>query len=284
MKISVIIPLYNKESSLSKSINSLYNQLYKDFEVIIVDDGSTDRSLEIAKEIKDPRFRVFSKNNEGVSIARNYGAERAQGDYLAFLDADDEWSPDFLREMNKAINQYPDAEFITGSYVLARGDHRQHKIIGNATEPFVIDNYCKTFLKYKTALCCVGTVCVKKSLFEEVGKFPPKVKRGEDHDLWLRLACRSSLLYLPKPYLQYNLDAENNSRGKYGSHKLSFSYWKWFDYDYKDKKSLLLYTDYFILGNLRGAIKYRVISSIWFWFKKLVYYNVKGIINLILKK
>jgi len=93
---SVVIPLYNKEKDVLKTIQSVLKQSHSKFEIIIVDDGSTDSSIEIIKNIKDERIRLFSKKNEGVSIARNYGVEKATTEFIAFLDADDYWHPNHL--------------------------------------------------------------------------------------------------------------------------------------------------------------------------------------------
>ena len=95
---SVVIPLYNKQDCIRNTVQSVLNQTFPDFEINIVDDGSTDRSLESARQFDDPRIRVFSKPNGGVSSARNYGIRQSRKKYIAFLDADDLWYPDYLSE------------------------------------------------------------------------------------------------------------------------------------------------------------------------------------------
>lgn len=279
---SIIIPLYNKAASFGKTILSLQQQDYGEFEVIIVDDGSKDNSLEIARSIDDPRFHVYAKENEGVSIARNYGVQYAKNEFVIFLDADDELSPSFLKKMKSAIEKYPEESFFSASYALSDNGNVEYIRYYEGMEPVVIKDYCKTFLEKRTALCCVGSTCVRKSELVAAGMFSPGVKRGEDHDLWLRLACKHSLVYVPEPYLQYNLDSCNNSRGKYGSHKNSFPYWKWFDYDYPNRKALTLYTDYFILGNMKSAIKGGVWKSVFYWCKHLMFYNTRFILQRVL--
>ena len=117
MKFSVIIPLYNKESYLSQTLNSVKGQTYKDFEVIIVDDGSLDRSLSIANSYKtDSRFKVYHLQNGGVSKARNYGISVCKGDYICFLDADDVWNKNYLSEAAYLLNKYADINMICFSY------------------------------------------------------------------------------------------------------------------------------------------------------------------------
>ena len=104
---SVVIPLYNKQDCIRNTVQSVLNQTFPDFEINIVDDGSTDRSLEIARQFDDPRIRVFSKPNGGVSSARNYGIRQSRKKYIAFLDADDLWYPDYLSEIARLIDKYP---------------------------------------------------------------------------------------------------------------------------------------------------------------------------------
>jgi len=107
MQFSVIIPLYNKESHIQRAIKSVLAQTYPHFELIIVDDGSTDGSFETASDIQDARIRIIRQENRGVSAARNRGVAEAKYDWVAFLDGDDEWLPDFLMQMYKLCNDFP---------------------------------------------------------------------------------------------------------------------------------------------------------------------------------
>src|SRR5690625_5271022 len=108
MYISVVIPLYNKEKHISRAVNSVLNQTYKNFELIIIDDGSTDGSLAVVEKFDDSRIKVFTFKNNGVSVARNLGIEKAKYSYIAFLDADDEWEENFLLNVKKLIQTYPE--------------------------------------------------------------------------------------------------------------------------------------------------------------------------------
>src|SRR5690625_3750960 len=103
-----MISLYNKEKHITKTINSVLNQTYKKFELIIIDDGSIDRSLEVVEKFNDSRIKVFTFENNGVSVARNLGIEKAKYNYIAFLDADDEWEENFLFNVKKLIQTYPE--------------------------------------------------------------------------------------------------------------------------------------------------------------------------------
>ena len=106
IRFSVIIPLYNKANFVRKTIESILNQTFTGFEIVVVNDGSTDNSLDVVNEISDPRIRIFTKENGGVSVARNFGIEKSQNEYIAFLDADDLWLPDYLETIKNMIEQY----------------------------------------------------------------------------------------------------------------------------------------------------------------------------------
>ena len=261
---SVIIPVFNKEHCVERTINSVLAQTYKEFELIIVDDGSTDKSLKVVSAICDDRIKVLHKENEGVSIARNYGIEKARGEFVCFLDADDEWEDNFLAAMFEVIQQFPQHSFFTCPFAARRsGRETVFRTIHGNNDIFVIDDYCKTFVEQRQAICCVGSVCIKRGLVVSCGMFPPHIKRGEDHDLWLRLACKTEVVYTNATRMIYNLDAENNSRAIYRSYKESFPYWQWYDYPYPVKKSLYRLTTYFLLSHTKYALKHKNIKRAW---------------------
>ena len=110
--ISVVIPLYNKEASIAQSLKSVLSQEYDDFEVVIVDDGSTDESVGVVEAINDPRIRLIKQENGGPSKARNTGVKNAKGEWILFLDADDELEPDALEYFAKNINKHNETSFI----------------------------------------------------------------------------------------------------------------------------------------------------------------------------
>ena len=105
--VSVVIPLCNKESYIRRALNSIVNQSFQDFEVIIVDDGSTDKGAEVVRGFDDPRIRLIQQENSGTFTARNRGIKAARGDLIAFLDADDEWKPEHLEVLLRLQEKYP---------------------------------------------------------------------------------------------------------------------------------------------------------------------------------
>ena len=189
IQFSIIIPLYNKANFVKKSIESILAQTYKEFEIVIVNDGSTDNSLAVVSEINDPRIHIFSKENGGVSIARNFGIEKAQNEYISFLDADDLWLPDFLQTIVEMIGQFPHAGvFATGSSYIDRMGNKHDVVNNNLAKGTVlfIDNYCKAIISKEMIQCSTGSICAKKELFDSIGGFREGIKRGEDIDMWLR--------------------------------------------------------------------------------------------------
>lgn len=213
MKFSIVIPLYNKENHIQRAINSVLNQTLPDFELIIVDDGSTDRSFEMANTIQDPRIRIIRQENRGVSAARNHGIMEAKHDWLAFLDADDEWMSDYLDMMITLHDNFP----ICG--VLASG-HLCKDLGGFIYEQYqripYPENWSGVIRDYYADLCviqpfCSSSITVKKSKLVEIGCFPKGVTHGEDTDTWIRLFQVTDFAYIKKVGAIYHLNADNRS-------------------------------------------------------------------------
>ena len=212
--ISVVIPLYNKEISIVKTIKSVLEQTYKNFEIIIVNDGSTDRSWEIAKQIEDNRIRIISQSNSGVSKARNEGIKEAKYEFIALLDADDLWEPNFLEEMVLLIKDFPYSSLFgcTCTYIYPNGQ----QTISNygLQEGFrgYVENYFE--IGIENTLFNSSSVVFNKNAFFEIGKYDEKLKIGEDMDLWFRFALNKRIAFINKPLTCYLLGAENRAMTK----------------------------------------------------------------------
>lgn len=236
IQFSVIIPLYNKANYVRKTIESVLVQTYKEFEIIVVNDGSTDNSLEVIGEINDPRIRIFSKENGGVSAARNYGIEKAQYEYIAFLDADDIWLPDYLETIKGMIEQYPQAGVFATGRTSVYPDRKIDRVISFLPkgEIAIFEDYVKSIMKKEMIQLWTGTVCTKKELFYKIGGFREGVKRGEDIDMWLRLSLISLIIWKNESKAMYYVETENNAmagyNNKYFSYKTHFPYWEWCSY------------------------------------------------------
>lgn len=206
--ISVIIPLYNKEKSIAKAIESVLNQSFEDFELIIVDDGSTDRSVEIVKKFPDNRIKLVSQANAGVSAARNRGIHEAMGDYISFLDADDEWDISFLDEINHLIEVYKEAVVYGTNYQLRDYKGNKYNTILKGLkftgERGLIDNYFEIASISSPPICSI-CVAIRRADLLNIGGFPYGIKSGEDLLTWARLLVKGNLAYSTKPLSIYNL-------------------------------------------------------------------------------
>ena len=218
MKFSVIIPLYNKAPYVAKAIGSVLSQTFTDFELIVVNDGSTDDSATIAEQaiLGHTNCKLIQQENAGVSVARNNGVATSKGEYLCFLDADDWWDPTFLEEMGKLVETFPEAGIYGSNYTIV--NERKHKTritrigVEEGFEKGYI-NYCQVYAKTMNMPLWTGSVCVPKTVFEEMGGFPKGISLGEDFLLWIKIALKYNVAFLNKPLSFYNQDVEISNRG-----------------------------------------------------------------------
>ncbi|MDR1544515.1 MAG: glycosyltransferase [Prevotellaceae bacterium] len=214
---SIIIPLYNKAKYVEKALQSVVNQTFKEFEIIVIDDGSTDNSLNVVRNFQIFKFsnlKIIQQQNSGVSVARNNGVKIAKYDYIVFLDADDWWAENYLEEMVKLINDFPDAALWASSYFKVKNGKNIPAKIG------VAENFERGYFDYFEAYSRSPympvnpiTATIKKSVFNEMGGFKPKLKLGEDFDLWARIALKYRTALINKQLAFYNQDVEQQSRG-----------------------------------------------------------------------
>lgn len=211
---SVIIPLYNKAPYIAKAIKSVLGQTYRDFEVIVIDDGSTDQSLEVAKAFENKSITIISQPNSGVPTARNNGVNLAKYPYICFLDADDWWHPTFLEEMKRLITDFPDAGIYgSGYYIVKNGQERIAPIgVPQGFERGIID-YCEVYAKTLCMPLTSISVVIPKHIFDEEKGFKSQLKFGEDFDLWIRIALKHKVILVNKPLAYYNQDVDVNNRG-----------------------------------------------------------------------
>lgn len=210
--ISVVIPLYNKEKSIAQTLECVLNQTFQDFEVIIVDDGSKDNSAAIVEQFVDSRIHLIRQANGGVSAARNRGIEEAQGEYVAFLDADDVWQAGHLANLTNLIRQYPQCRAWASKYINHINDEEHHIILNKMPfkgEDGVLTNY------FEICSCShppvwSSAVCVEKSLLKEIGGFPVGVTSGEDLLTWAKIAVKTDWAYSMKATAVYMMPITNS--------------------------------------------------------------------------
>lgn len=215
MYISVVIPLYNKEKSIQSTLKSILSQTFHEFEIVVIDDGSTDRSADIVNAISDSRVRLIRKENGGVCSARNRGILEAKYDYVAFLDADDIWDENYLREQVKMINDYPNAKMWGINFAETSNSELVRYLPTGLSENFrgYIDDYFN--IKGRISdLFCSSSVVVKRDVFDKVGFFDERIRYAEDNDMWFRIIASFPIAFYDKYMVFYQFDAENRALNK----------------------------------------------------------------------
>ena len=208
---SIIIPVYNKEKFVAKTIESVLSQTFTDYEIIIVNDGSTDQSEAKISTFKDNRIQYYSKKNEGVALARNFGIEKATADYICFLDADDYWHPTFLETVQRYSSELPEQKVFAAAIEIETKNKTipaHYSIL--STSDFEIVNFFNA--SQNECVLWTSSVCIHKSVFEKVGDFDTKIKHGEDTELWIRIGLQFPIVFIRKILARYVYDDKSISR------------------------------------------------------------------------
>lgn len=214
MRISVVIPLYNKEKHIGASLKSVLDQSYQPYEIIIINDGSSDKSLDIVSNFTHPTIKIHSQKNTGVAAARNLGIQLSRSNYIAFLDADDIWHKDFLLHIKEAVEEFPEHKIYASAIVFEVSKNIKHT--ASYTEikkkPIQILSYFTSSLKH--SLLYSSSIVVHKSIFDQLGYFNPKLKTGEDTDMWIRMGLKNDVVFISKPLSLYRYTSNSLSRAK----------------------------------------------------------------------
>ena len=212
MKYSVVIPLYNKEHYIEKTLQSVLNQTFQDYEIIVVDDGSSDGSLAAAGRVQSDRIRLIQQENAGVSVARNTGIHNAQGEFVCFLDADDEWRPEYLETIDQLTGAYPDSGFFVTAYAVDMGNGKINLSTRLEPETGCLPSYWLTLAKGYDFVWTSATT-IRRQLLLDAGCFRPGEKIGQDLDMWARVArINPRIAYSARICVNYNRSAEANAR------------------------------------------------------------------------
>lgn len=218
IQFSVVIPLYNKERHIRRALMSVLKQTCPDFEVIIVDDGSTDQGVKQIPDLRiDDRVRIITQDNRGVCAARNTGIAAARHPYIAFLDADDSWETNFLAEIQDLIKNYPDCGLYATAFQRRFSDGRIQRY-RYAGIPFAHDGQSGIIPNFFYAMAfgqdpvTASSVCIPRKILDQCGVFPDSVDQlQEDVDLWLRIACRYPVAFCGTVCANYHADADNRA-------------------------------------------------------------------------
>ncbi|HLV70166.1 MAG TPA: glycosyltransferase family A protein [Xanthomarina sp.] len=210
---SIIIPLYNKEKHIKNTLQSVLDQSFSNFEVIIVNDGSTDNSLNQVNAVIDERIKVYSIENSGVSAARNYGIKKAQAEYITFLDADDLWESHHLKNLDELLKTFPDCGLYATAYNRKLQDKilkvKYHLIPHDTTWMGIVSDYFKSSIY--NPIAWTSAVMVPKKILETLNGFDENITlgAGEDTDLWIRIALKYRIAFHSKVTAIHNLHADN---------------------------------------------------------------------------
>jgi len=214
---SVVIPLYNKEPHIKRAINSVLAQKIQDFEIIVVDDGSTDNSVEVVNDFKDQRIRLIKQKNAGVSVARNKGIKESKSDHIAFLDADDEWTPCFLETLLRLRVKYPEAGAYATAYEKCDENGNKLKPSYKKIPPSPWEGLLQSYF-LATVLgempIATSAICIPKRILLEFEGFQEGIWMWEDSTLWGRIAIKYKISFSQEIGAIYHLEAINRASNK----------------------------------------------------------------------
>ena len=197
--ISVVIPVYNGEHTILNTIASIQQQTFSDFEIIVIDDGSTDGTVERVNTVQDPRLKVFSYSNGGLPVARNRGISRSTGEFITFIDADDLWTPDKLELQLAALRQHPEAGLVY-SWTASMDETGENfypgisaSYEGNVYPQLLLTNF----------IASGSNAMLRRDVIDAVGEFDAELRSCEDWEYWLRIAARWPFAVVRKPQILY---------------------------------------------------------------------------------
>lgn len=253
---SIIIPLYNKEKHIKTTLKSVTNQTFPHFEVIIVNDGSTDASLEQAKSIEDERIIIHNIQNKGVSHARNYGISQSKSDKIVLLDADDVWENFHLEDLKYLYEQFPNCGMYATAYSKEKNNYRlksiYNKIPNQKHWHGIVENYFES--SFANSIAWTSAVMIPKTTFNSVGYFNESYNSGEDTDLWIRIALKYPVAFYNKVSAYHLLDSENKLTNKRLKNRKHIDFSK-YDALAKTNADLKKYID---LNRASMAVQYKI--------------------------
>ncbi|TXE19004.1 glycosyltransferase family 2 protein [Psychroflexus gondwanensis] len=211
IQFSVVIPLYNKANYIQNCLESVLKQTHKEFEVILVNDGSTDGSETVVQRFQDSRIRLVHQENKGASAARNKAISLAKHEWIALIDADDYWYPNHLEELQNTIEQFPKADVVCNNYeILLEKDYVKHPTfsIEYPLKAQYIEDYFKGSLI--DPIAWTSALSFTSSIFKKVGEFDTNIKSGQDIDLMVKFGLAATIAFNPKVTMRYHRKTENN--------------------------------------------------------------------------
>ncbi len=203
-KFSVVISVFNKEKYITATLQSVLGQTFQDFEIVILNDGSTDNSEAEILKFTDSRISYFSEENKGAAAGRNYVIEKAKGEFVALLDADDLWDVDYLARQSELINLYPEESIFATALKVYENDSyrsRDYTISLNKGEIKVFNYFRASMLE---SILHSSSTVIRKNSFDVIGYYNPSIKSGQDTDLYVRVGLNYPIVFLNEELVTYN--------------------------------------------------------------------------------
>ncbi|KAF2341459.1 glycosyltransferase family 2 protein [Flavobacterium tistrianum] len=280
---SVVIPLFNKANHIENTIKSILNQTFTDYEIIIVNDGSTDNGETLVRDFNDERIQIYSQKNQGVSGARNLGIEKSKGKLIAFMDADDFWFPDHLQELAILYRDFPDCGIYCSRHkIRISKKHFQIPVYNGIDQSFrgIVPDYF--FSNRPFRITWTSSLAIPKEIIEKNGGFTPNVTNGQDLELWTKIGIRYPIALTNKTTAIYNYNIPN-SLSKNNLNSMKLMDFEQFKISEKENPSLKSFLDlyrieyglrYYTFGNKEKAS---------FYLKDVDQQNISLKIKLLLK-
>lgn len=259
---SVVIPLFNKAAYIENTISSVLNQTFTDYEIIIVNDGSTDESEAVVSRINDNRIQIFNQKNQGVSAARNLGIEKSKGKLIAFMDADDFWFPDHLQELAHLYHDFPNCGMYCSRHKIRTSKNHFQIPVYNAIDIFfrgIVPDYF--FSNRPFRITWTSSLAIPSEILEKTGGFTSGITNGQDLELWTKIGIKYPVAITNKITAVYNYNIPDSLAKKHIKSKKLMDF-EQFKQSEKENPSLKSFLDlyrieyglrYYIFGNKEKA-------------------------------
>ena len=273
-QISVVIPVFNKGFILNETLNSVLQQTFTNYEIIIVNDGSTDNSLEVLSKIKDSRIQIFSQKNKGAAAARNLGIEKSNSEFIAFLDADDYWFPNHLEELVKLSKQFQNCGSYCSRYQIK---NTKNSVVNpkfkNISEDFngIVENYFASNHPFKINITL--NQMIPKNILIEMNCFTEEITNGQDLELWTKIAIQYSVALHNKTTAVYN-NYLPNTLSKNSIKTMKLMDFKQFEFEESKNSNLKKFLDF---HRIFYAKHYKIVKNdekVDFYLKEVASENI----------
>lgn len=272
--ISVVIPLYNKAHTIVETLNTVMCQTYTNFEVIIVNDGSKDDGVYvIERQFTDSRIKIINQENQGVSVARDRGVLEARSNYIAFLDADDKWHPEYLEKMHQAIELYPNAALYSSGGLVMNADG---SIAIRLSKKFLNKTTICNFFSNPHLFCHTSSTIINKKAFLQTDGSPRGMLRSQDLALFFQIALKGPFVYIGLPLSKYVGGVVGQATSGNKSNALKYFCYLYNFISEKNKqtqnKSLVSFFKYALRHNFKCCLLEKDYNSLNYWLTNLSTY------------